>query len=95
MSTNAAMYDNPSAGKFEPPPAPPGPGVARARAGRKVAVLLVLALAVARWRFPSVRGLTALHWVVLPIALKVLDVVLFKSEADERGPYSDEGRLTR
>jgi hypothetical protein len=33
--------------------------------------------------------------MVLAIVLQVLEGVLFKSEADERGPYSDESRLTR
>jgi len=95
MSKNAAMYENPSAGKFDPQPAPSTPHKSRGRGSRLVAATLMLALLAAQWLFPSPGGWAAYLFAALAFAVMILDWVLLKKEADEKGPYTEQGHLTR
>ena len=95
MSKNAAMYENPSAGKFDPRPAPSTPHESRPRGTRHYLAMLVLALLAARWMFPSARGWASYLFAALAFAMMILEWVLLKTEADEKGPYTDQGHITR
>lgn len=95
MSKNAAMYENPSAGKFDPRPAPSTPHESRARGSRRFAAMLVLAVLAAQWLFPSARGWASYLFAALAFAVTILEWVLLKKEADEKGPYTEQGHITR
>ena len=94
MRTNSEMFENPSAGKFDPPPAPLEPRKPlrhRVRWGG----LLVLAVPLAKRFFPLPSGWAYALWATLLVVGLALDWVLFKSEADEKGPYTGQDHLTR
>ena len=95
MSKNIATYDNPSDGKFEPPPAPSPPHESRAPGWRLFAAMLVLALLAARWLFPSPRGWAAYLFAALAFGVALLEWLLLKKEADEKGPYAEQDHITR
>jgi hypothetical protein len=92
MSKNAAMHENPSAGMFDPPLAPSTP---RERRSRGFAAMLVLGLLAARWLFPSPRGWASYLFAALAFAVMILEWVLLKNEADEKGPYREQSHITR
>jgi hypothetical protein len=89
MSKNAAMYQNPSAGRFDPRSAPSTPHESHARGSRRLAAMLVLALLAAQWLFPSPRGWASYLFAALAFAVMILEWVLLKNEADEKGPYTE------
>lgn len=95
MTRNAAQYENPSAGRFDPPPATPTPRESRARGLRLFTAMVVLALLAARWLLPSPGGWVAYLFVALAVAATILDGVLVKQQSDEKGPYTDRGNITR
>jgi hypothetical protein len=94
MSRDAGIYNNPSAGKFDPPPPVAAPSASGARPGRFVGAVLVLALVAARWRWPSHKGWAGLLLIVLSLIVHIVQGVVSKTEADEKGPYSERDSLT-
>jgi hypothetical protein len=93
------MFDNPSAGKFDPPPGaerfePPQPE----RRGAWIVAALGIAAFLMResfnWLHP--RGVWALAAVVVFLALVVLQFTARRTlQPDDDKPYSDEQRITR
>jgi hypothetical protein len=90
MNKNLVMYENPSAGKFDPVPASSTPRESRSRG---FAAMLVGALFAAQWLFP--RAGASYWFAALAFAVMILEWVLVKNEADEKGPYTDQSHLTR
>jgi len=95
MSKNAAMYESPSAGEFDPRPAPSTPRESRARGWRGFAAMLMLALLAAQWLFPSPRGWVVYLFAALAFAAMILEWVLLKNAIDEKGPYTEHSHITR
>ena len=95
MSKNAAMYENPSAGTFDPRPAPSTPRGSRPRGSRGFAAMLVLALLAGRWLLPSPRGWASYLFAALAFAVIILEWVLLKNATDEKGPYTEQSHITR
>lgn len=96
----APMYENPSADKFDPPPAPPAPDAGGPRVSRFVVAMLLLAsyplvLWLRSFRGPGWKtGLAALA----TFAVAILHYVLNRKRADQADgtdPYTPPTRLTR
>lgn len=93
------MLDNPSAGKFDPPPDPgrfdpPRP----ARRGRWILILPAIGLVVLseylQWHHP--RGLWAMAGAGLLVIVTALEYAVQRHvEAGEQAPYSEEQHVTR
>ena len=88
------MYENPSAGKFDAHPAPLTSQETRSHRPRFFLGMFLLALLAARWLFPPDREWLYL-FTALGVAATILDWVLIKNEADEKGPYTEPGNITR
>jgi hypothetical protein len=92
-------YDNPSAGKFDPPPGgerfdPPQPE----RRGAWIVAALGIAVFLAResftWLHP--RGVWALAAALVFVVLVALQLTAhYTLEPDEHKPYSDQQPITR
>jgi hypothetical protein len=89
------MFDNPSAGKFGPPPAPAEPGSSRSRRRFRVGGLLLLLAPLVKWLAPMPKEWAYALWATLTVAGLILDWALLKGEADEKGPYAEPDHLTR
>jgi hypothetical protein len=95
MSKSPEMYENPSAGKFDPRPAPSTSRESRARGWRGFAAMLALAVLAAQWLFPSGRGWGLSLLAAASFAAAVLEWVLLKNDLDEKGPFTEEKHITR
>ena len=99
LSWLTVEYENPSAGKFEPPAAPPEPDDISVRRRRRLVYVLLLLSSwpVTSW-LASFRGR---GWAVAGAVLALMGVHLILSftrtrdELDEKGPYSQPDSLTR
>ena len=92
-------YENPSAGKFDPPPAPPGPEDASSPTGWRVIIAVLSSYPVVHLLL-SVRGRGWLSVAAIGAAclLAVLHYVVRHPDADERSdtdPYSKPTHITR
>jgi hypothetical protein len=95
------VYENPSAGEFEPPPPASGPAVERSLSPRLIRLLLVaLIIGGMYWleaSFPG-RGWTRLVSGVIALGLGTLDVILKRKRDDAiegKDPYSPPTHITR
>ena len=87
------MYENPSAGNFEPPPLPTGPAVERSLNPR----LIVAGTYWLRVSFPG-RGWVRLVSGVIALGLGTMDVILKRKRDDAiegKDPYSPPTHITR
>jgi hypothetical protein len=91
------MYENPSAGKFDPPPEPPSPSDVRARRRYGIASAVILAAPIVRWLYPHPAGWAAVLVIALMFSAGVLDLfrATFLRPPNDPGPYPDRPRLTR
>lgn len=97
-----SIYENPSAGKFDPPPPPPEPGDDRHR-GRWLAAGLVIVSSYPVSHFLISFSYRGRGWLSLlaplaGVALVVVHHALQRQRADERSddvPYSKPTSLTR
>jgi hypothetical protein len=94
------MHENPSAGKFEPPPQPKPPGDDRSRQRWLLLVLIVAtSYPVTHWLLrPRGRGWPA--WVTggIVLVLTILHYAFQRAHAEEIGgndPYSPPTSITR
>jgi hypothetical protein len=95
------VYENPSAGKFEPPPPPTGPAVERSLSPRLISLLVVaLFLGGTYWlraSFPD-RGWARLVSGVIALGFGTLNVIRKRKRDDAiegKDPYSPPTHLTR
>jgi hypothetical protein len=96
-----STYDNPSAGKFEPPAPPAEPAAERSFNPRLLSlVLVVLAVIGMYWirtAFPG-RGWTRLISAVFALGLGTFDMFMKRKRDDEiegKDPYSPPTNITR
>ncbi len=95
----AQAYDNPSAGRFDPP-APAAPKAEPWNGTRIVIALLVLGVAVAEYWLRSIhsRGWLSLAAAVAALMLSLVHLALKQKHAHDRHddtPYTQPNRVTR
>jgi hypothetical protein len=102
------MYENPSAGKFDPPPGlerqfepPPDAEASRARRRRALLLLAILVLSswpVRDWLFSSLGPWASILGAVAVFALAVLNWAVQRQQDEETNPnlpYTEHQRITR
>lgn len=96
-----STYDNPSAGKFEPPSMPPEPAIERSFNPRLLGLLFLVLLAIAAyWLRTALPGRVwaGLISAVLAFGLSTLDMFMKRGRGDEiegKNPYSPPTNITR
>jgi hypothetical protein len=91
-------FENPSAGKFDPPPGQerfeaPKPKIRRAWYGIPIGILYLVAKTSVRWWHPG--GWLTLAPLALLVALAITDVVVSKRQGDEHERQKRYQTITR